>query len=90
MTCSVCGSETTVNIQYIYDKIFKDECDTCIEYNLTGSIYCLCSNENNFMCKKYITSCNNCNGKNKRCFSKFGKKTFLNLKNNPTRYTRVM
>lgn len=58
--CSVCGFEKTTCIQYIYDKCYKDDCKTCLQYNHTDIIYCLCNNNNNFIHKQKINICNHC------------------------------
>lgn len=55
MVCN-CNDNKTI-IQYIYDKNYKDECKTCLEYNNTGIIYCLCNNDNNFIHKQKIHIC---------------------------------
>lgn len=48
--------ESILQLQYIYDKPYRDDCDICSEHNHTDSIYCLCQN-NNFLTRSYIYCC---------------------------------
>lgn len=65
MVCTYTDDKTF--IQYIYDKTYKDECKTCMEYNNTDIIYCLCNNDNNFLQKQKISICDRfcCKKKNR-------------------------
>lgn len=58
-TCRFCNFQKQKQCQFIYDKVYKEDCLICKEYNNTESIYCLCNNKNNFLEKKQVYICEN-------------------------------
>ena len=59
--CNLCDSKLNIKFQFIYVKLFKEDCIECSNDILYDSIYCHCINSNNnYYYKNKITSCVKC------------------------------
>ena len=59
-TCCFCSASLYSKTQYVYDKVYKDDCKKCQESNIDESIYCMCNNNGNNYTKMVLKSCS-CN-----------------------------
>lgn len=63
MSCDYCNCKLSINYQYIYDRVYKNDCEYCMNFN-SDNIYCLCNNDGNVLQKVKISTCENCEKNN--------------------------
>lgn len=63
MSCAYCDCKLNINYQYIYDRVYKNDCEYCMHFNC-DNIYCLCNNDGNVLQKVKISTCENCEKNN--------------------------
>lgn len=60
-SCRLCNNKLNEKYQFIYVKLFKEDCEECCENDLYDSLYCHCINSNNnYYYKHKIASCVRC------------------------------
>jgi hypothetical protein len=75
--CNNCLEMMQDDVQYLYDKTYKDDCDECRESNIVNSIYCLCNNDGNNYTKVRLNYCQNCENNRIKNVGIFNKNYFL-------------